>query len=63
LFEQFFPVIGRLIADALEGKLEPELKSKFAIDRTFTQSSLWRAIDPPQELKEDELCNPADLLP
>lgn len=56
-------MIGRLVADALEGKLEPELKSKFAIDRTFTQSSLWRAIDPPEELKEDELCNPADLLP
>lgn len=61
---QFLPVIGRLVADSVEGKLDPLLVRKFAPDREIGQRELKtsRALSV-TELKEEELCTPEDLLP
>jgi sarcosine oxidase/L-pipecolate oxidase len=54
-------VIGRLVADALEGTLDPALVRKFAVDRVFDHGDLSRPPVPPLELTPDELCDAADL--
>ncbi|KAJ7496958.1 FAD dependent oxidoreductase [Mycena latifolia] len=58
---KFLPVIGRLVADAIENKLSPDLLNKFAIDRVpiqLDQSRLGRVV---QELDLSHLCTPEDL--
>ncbi|PIL33413.1 hypothetical protein GSI_04035 [Ganoderma sinense ZZ0214-1] len=63
---KFLPVIGRLVADAVEGKLPPELVRKFAADRAHAHGDVTEPairLAPPADLLEDELCTPEDLLP
>ncbi|KAJ7686467.1 FAD dependent oxidoreductase [Mycena rosella] len=58
---KFLPVIGRLVADAIDDKLSPDLVAKFAVDRTPNQpdeSRLGRVV---HELDLTQLCKPADL--
>ncbi|KAI0302378.1 FAD dependent oxidoreductase [Multifurca ochricompacta] len=60
---KFLPVIGRIIADAIEGTLDPVIAQKFATDRkhlTFDQS---RGLLRPLDLATEQLCLPEDLLP
>ncbi|PFH52114.1 hypothetical protein AMATHDRAFT_140800 [Amanita thiersii Skay4041] len=57
---KFLPVIGRLVADAVQETLDPALVLKFAIDRVY------RNVDPSRngavlELRLDELCTIEDL--
>ena len=59
---QFLPVIGRLVADAIQGKMEPELVRKFALDRP-TGSNIVSRLGQTAELNLRELCTPEDLLP
>ncbi|KAF7351164.1 DAO domain-containing protein [Mycena sanguinolenta] len=59
---KFLPVIGRLVADAIEGKLGPELVNKFALDRTPNQFGERRDQLGRQELDLSQLCTPEDLL-
>ncbi|TBU41966.1 FAD dependent oxidoreductase [Dichomitus squalens] len=62
---KFLPVIGRLVADAIEGKLPPELVKKFAPGRAHEHDAIEPSIRlaPPANLVLDELCTPEDLLP
>ncbi|KAM5542918.1 hypothetical protein V8D89_003302 [Ganoderma adspersum] len=62
---KFLPVIGRLVADAIEGKLPPELVKKFAANRVHEHDVTEPAVRlaPPADLVVDELCTPEDLLP
>ncbi|KAJ6589812.1 FAD dependent oxidoreductase [Mycena vulgaris] len=58
---KFLPVIGRLVADAIERKLSPELVAKFAVDRTPNQADESRLGRVVQELDLSQLCTPQDL--
>ncbi|KAF7362211.1 DAO domain-containing protein [Mycena venus] len=55
-------VIGRLVADAIEGKLSTEVAVKFAVDRTPNDSDDFRLKMVPEELDLNQLCTPEDLL-
>ncbi|KAJ6497714.1 FAD dependent oxidoreductase [Mycena sanguinolenta] len=59
---KFLPVIGRLVADAIEDKLSPELIAKFALDRTPNKFGERRDQLGRQELDLSQLCSPEDLL-
>ncbi|KAF8229018.1 FAD dependent oxidoreductase [Tricholoma matsutake] len=59
---KFLPVIGRLVADAIQETLDPSIHDKFAPDRQYSSHdesrSGFRA-----ELDLHELCEATDLLP
>lgn len=63
-FIKFLPVIGRLVADAIEGTMEDELMRKFAFDREISPGikPSNRPGRVPQELDFAQLCKPEDLL-
>ncbi|KAI0332963.1 FAD dependent oxidoreductase [Cubamyces sp. BRFM 1775] len=65
---KFLPVVGRLVADAIEGTLAPDVAKRFAVHRPrVTEGAV--AVEPevrchpPEEIVEDQLCGPEDLLP
>ncbi|KAK0486148.1 FAD dependent oxidoreductase [Armillaria novae-zelandiae] len=58
---KFLPVIGRLVADLLEGKMEPAVKKKFAFDREVDHIDDSRAGMERQELDLGQLCTSEDL--
>ncbi|KAL1745024.1 FAD dependent oxidoreductase [Schizophyllum fasciatum] len=63
---KFLPVIGRLVADAIEGVLPDELARKFAVDRVWGPPDASREgyAQGAQEIDVDELVqNTEDLLP
>ncbi|KAL1723712.1 FAD dependent oxidoreductase [Schizophyllum commune] len=63
---KFLPVIGRLVADAIEGKLPDELVKKFAVDRVWGPPDLSREgyAQGPLEINLEELAkNDNDLTP
>ena len=58
-------MLGRIVSDAIEGKLDPVIAQKFAVDR---KQSTVDGFDPrghlrPVELTTESLCKPEDLLP
>ncbi|KAJ7782733.1 FAD dependent oxidoreductase [Mycena metata] len=57
---KFLPVLGSLVADAIESKLSPALVAKFALDRTPNHPDASRH-DEVQELDLDQLCTSDDL--
>lgn len=57
---KFLPVIGRLVADLVEGTLEPTLVKKFAADRVHGRVDSSRS-GAPTELDLSQLCSPEDL--
>ena len=61
---KFLPVIGRLVADAIEGKLPDELVKKFAVDRVWGPPDLSREgyAQGPLEIDLEELATSADDL-
>jgi sarcosine oxidase / L-pipecolate oxidase len=64
-FQQFFPIIGRLVADVIQGVLPDDLVAKFAVDRSYdaTITMMGSRRERVPELDEDQLCEPEDLLP
>lgn len=60
---KFLPVIGRIVADAIEGTLDPAIAQKFAVDRKPTTVDLSRGKLKPTDLATEQLCTPEDLLP
>ncbi|KAI5121451.1 hypothetical protein M0805_009559 [Coniferiporia weirii] len=58
---KFLPVIGRLVADRLEGKMDPEIQKKFAIDRPMCKYDLLRDYTRLFPLNVDELRGPGEL--
>ncbi|CDO77050.1 hypothetical protein BN946_scf184403.g25 [Trametes cinnabarina] len=64
---KFLPVLGRIVADGIEGTLPPDVSQRFAVDRTHATKD--STVEPeirahaPAQLKEEELCTPEDLLP
>ncbi|KAH9050938.1 FAD dependent oxidoreductase [Lactarius deliciosus] len=60
---KFLPVIGRIVADAIEGTLDPAIAQKFAVDRKHTTLDLLRGTLKPVDLATEELCTPEDLIP
>jgi len=59
---KFLPVIGRLVADLVEEKLDPVLCAKFAIQRKVLGPDPSRS-GAVLKLDLDQLCTPADLDP
>lgn len=62
---KFLPVVGRLVADAIQGTMADELVNKFAFDREIPPgvTSPSRPGRVPQELDFTLLCKAEDLLP
>lgn len=60
---KFLPILGKLVADVIENKLDPELAARFAVDRQVKPPNGERMSLVPQELNIDELCGPEDLIP
>ncbi|OAX43656.1 FAD dependent oxidoreductase [Rhizopogon vinicolor AM-OR11-026] len=60
---KFLPIIGKLVVDAMEDKLDPELAARFAVDREVKSHNGERISVVVQELNIDELCGPEDLTP
>jgi sarcosine oxidase/L-pipecolate oxidase len=63
---QFLPVLGHIVSDAIEGKLDPAVAQRFAVDRkhsTADQFDPSRGLLRPVELTTESLCAPEDLLP
>ncbi|KAH9046853.1 FAD dependent oxidoreductase [Lactarius hengduanensis] len=60
---KFLPVIGRIVADAIEGTLDPAIAQKFAVDRRHTTLDLLRGTLKPVDLATEQLCTPEDLIP
>ena len=58
---KFLPVIGRLVADIVQDKLDPEVIKKFAVNRTYSSSDYSRS-GTISELRLDDLCTAEDLL-
>jgi len=59
---KFLPVVGRLVADAIQGTLDSAIRDKFALDRQYTSHHEIR-LGGPTELDQEELCTTSDLLP
>ena len=64
---KFLPVIGKVVADAIEGSLDAAVAKKFAVDRDCTQMQLARwslggLIGESQQLDVSSLCTPRDLF-
>ncbi|KAF8589336.1 FAD dependent oxidoreductase [Ramaria rubella] len=56
---KFLPILGRLVADRLEGKLDPALVEKFSYTRTRSTGHLvdpTRPFSVPKELDISQLC-------
>lgn len=51
------------MADAIEGKLDPEVRARFAVDRQKAIDHVSRVGQVPVVLEVDELCTAKDLLP
>ncbi|VDC00318.1 unnamed protein product [Peniophora sp. CBMAI 1063] len=60
---KFLPVIGRLVADRLDGSMSPEVQDKFAADREFAKEDLSRRKEVLKDLGSVEMCTAEDLLP
>ncbi|KAI9441668.1 FAD dependent oxidoreductase [Lactarius indigo] len=60
---KFLPVVGRIVADAIERTLDPAIAQKFAVDRKHTTLDLSRRALKPVDLSTEQLCTPEDLLP
>ncbi|KAJ7076830.1 FAD dependent oxidoreductase [Mycena belliarum] len=58
---KFLPVIGRLVADAIENKLSADITAKLAVDRVPKQPDESRVGRVVQELDLSQLCTPEDL--
>ena len=58
---KFLPNVGRLVADALEHKLAPEVAARFAPHRRANVHPPSRVGPPPKPLKLEELCVQEDL--
>ncbi|RDB25467.1 L-pipecolate oxidase [Hypsizygus marmoreus] len=54
---KFLPIIGRLVADAIEGKLEPSVANKFAVERQYTSVDESRRDMVVAELDLNDLYN------
>ena len=61
-YYQFLPVIGRLVADLMEEKLDTELVTKFAVERKAAIPDPSRTGQA-KRLDLNQLCAPEDLLP
>ncbi|KAJ7287241.1 FAD dependent oxidoreductase [Mycena rebaudengoi] len=59
---KFLPVLGRLVTDAIEGKLSPDIEAKFAVDRVPREIDPSRPGQVAQELDLTQLCTPEDLV-
>ncbi|KAF9470006.1 FAD dependent oxidoreductase [Collybia nuda] len=57
---KFLPVIGRLVADIIQGASDPSVVSKFALERNMSRLDSSRC-GTPTELNLGDLCTPEDL--
>lgn len=59
-------MIGRVVSDAIEGKLDPTISQKFAVDRkdnALDRLESAHATRKRVDLITEALCTPEDLLP
>lgn len=59
---KFLPILGRLVADLVEEKLDSELVTKFAVERTSAMPDPSRTGQV-KRLDLNQLCTPEDLIP
>ncbi|EJD08077.1 FAD dependent oxidoreductase [Fomitiporia mediterranea MF3/22] len=57
---KFLPVIGRLVADRLEGKMDDVTQRKFAVDREFDEHASYRQGAVISSLTDQELIGPGN---
>jgi hypothetical protein len=57
--------MGRIVSDGIEGRLDPAISQKFAVDRkdTVDRFDHSRGLLRPVDLFAEPLCVPEDLLP
>ncbi|THH18114.1 hypothetical protein EW146_g2820 [Bondarzewia mesenterica] len=60
---KFLPVIGRLVADSIQGTLDAALVQKFSPGREHVKVDLSRSHTDITDLTVEQLCTPEDLLP
>ncbi|CCL99199.1 uncharacterized protein FIBRA_01214 [Fibroporia radiculosa] len=60
---KFLPVIGRLVADAIQGILPADLVQKFALDRMRNDVTESRSGSNVRELDLQQMCTEADFVP
>lgn len=58
---QFLPVIGRLVADIVDGTIDLDVANKFSIERPYVGADGSRLGMEVAELDLDQLCTPEDL--
>lgn len=56
---KFLPVIGRLVVERIEGRISPEVRARFAVDRPARRHDLYRAGAPVRLLNN---LGPAELV-
>jgi len=59
---KFLPVIGRLVADLIQNKMEPNIVNKFAVNRRTQAINNSRGSSSLKELNFGDICLPEDLL-
>ncbi|PCH43935.1 FAD dependent oxidoreductase [Wolfiporia cocos MD-104 SS10] len=59
---KFLPVIGRLVTDAIQGKMDPALEAKFAVNRQSNKQRPPRHGLHTRELSLESLSTPEDLI-
>ena len=62
-FAQFLPVLGRLVADSIQGILDESIAQKFSPDRTYAKHDPSRSRADITDLALEQLCTAEDLLP
>ncbi|KAI0317135.1 FAD dependent oxidoreductase [Amylostereum chailletii] len=60
---KFLPVIGSLVADAIEGKMDPAAVERFSPERQFMYVDGSRKPAERLDLADTVMCTPDDLLP
>jgi glycine/D-amino acid oxidase-like deaminating enzyme len=60
---KFLPVVGRLVADLVQGILDPSLRKKFEMNRARSHVDSSRFRNEVGELDVEQLCSAEDLLP
>lgn len=60
IIPQFLPVIGRLAADRLEGKMDESTRKRFAVDREFDEHTTYRDGAVIGTLDPDDLIGPGE---
>lgn len=60
---KFLPVLGRLVADSIQGTLDESIAQKFSPNRSYVKHDPSRSRAAITDLASEQLCTAEDLLP